>query len=96
MISCSDIRFEEQPNVVPKCTSLVPLSPEEEKIIRMESAGEDLRRCRRMKPLQPPDNMTSESEEAVPGTYEFCAKDTPSMTTISEYFISFLESSMSF
>ena len=47
----------------PKCTSLVPLSPEEEKIILMESAGEDLRRLRRMKPLQPPD-VTSESEEA--------------------------------
>ena len=54
-------------DLVPKCTSLVPLSPEEEKIILMESAGEDLRRLRRMKPLQPPD-VTSESEEAaLPG-----------------------------
>ena len=35
---------EEPSNLVPKCTSLIPLSPEEEKIILMESAGEDLRR----------------------------------------------------
>ena len=62
-LSAEDEDEEGGPNLVPKCTSLVPLSPEEEKIILMESAGEDLRRLRRMKPLQPPD-VTSESEEA--------------------------------
>ena len=34
-----------------KCTSLKPLSPQEEKIILMESQGEDLRRLRQMKPI---------------------------------------------
>ena len=36
---------------LPKCMSLKPLSPAEEKIILMESGGEDLRRLRQMKPL---------------------------------------------
>ena len=39
---------EETSDLVPKCTSLIPLSPEEEKIILMESAGEDLRRYKKL------------------------------------------------
>ena len=35
----------------PHCISLNPLSPEEEKVILMESGSEDLRRLRQMKPL---------------------------------------------
>ena len=39
-------------NMLPnKCMSLKPLSPSQEKIILMESNGEDLRRLRQMKPL---------------------------------------------
>ena len=34
-----------------KCMSLKPLSPSQEKILLMESGGEDLRRLRQMKPL---------------------------------------------
>ena len=42
------------------CASLKPLSPQEEKIILMESQGEDLRRLRQMKPIV---NNAEELEE---------------------------------
>ena len=45
-----------------KCTSLKPLSPQEEKIILMESQGEDLRRLRQMKPIV--NNAEAEMETA--------------------------------
>lgn len=52
MTHCASQESEESAAAnLPKCMSLKPLSPAEEKIILMESGGEDLRRLRQMKPL---------------------------------------------
>ena len=44
------LHSQEEPSL-PKCSSLKPLSPQEEKILLMDSQGEDLRRLRQMKPI---------------------------------------------
>ncbi len=46
-----DNHSAEGDSLLPKCMSLKPLSPEEEKVILMKTSGEDLRRLRHMKPL---------------------------------------------